>query len=45
MIERDERDSSREAAPLLQAADAVLVDSSALDIEGVVAHILAEVRA
>lgn len=31
---RDERDRSRATAPLVQAADAVLLDTSALDIEG-----------
>jgi cytidylate kinase len=35
-IERDRRDSTRAAAPLVQAPDAVLVDSSALTPEGVV---------
>jgi CMP/dCMP kinase len=34
--ERDHRDSTRAAAPLKQAADAVLVDTSALDLESVV---------
>lgn len=37
---RDQRDSSRETAPLQQAADAVLVDSSALDVGEVVDTIL-----
>jgi cytidylate kinase len=41
MQRRDQRDSSREAAPLQQAADAVLVDSSALDVGEVVDAILA----
>jgi cytidylate kinase len=31
--ERDRRDRTREVSPLVQAADAVLVDSTALDIE------------
>jgi cytidylate kinase len=43
MATRDERDSSREAAPLVRADDAVLIDSSELDVEGVVAQILAAV--
>jgi cytidylate kinase len=34
--ERDHRDSTRATAPLKQAADAVLVDTSALDLESVV---------
>lgn len=44
MQRRDQRDSSRKAAPLQQAADAVLVDSSALDVDAVVETILAHVR-
>lgn len=39
MKERDERDSGREAAPLKQAEDAILVDSSDLTIEEVVEKI------
>ncbi len=31
--ERDQRDKSREASPLLRAPDAVLVDNSAMDVE------------
>jgi CMP/dCMP kinase len=41
---RDQRDSSREVAPLQQAADAVLVDSSALDVDEVVDLILRTIR-
>jgi cytidylate kinase len=41
MQRRDQRDSSREVAPLQQAPDAVLVDSSALDVDAVVETILA----
>lgn len=37
--ERDYRDMHREMSPLKQAKDAVLVDSSNLDIDGVVAEI------
>ena len=37
--QRDYQDSHREIAPLKQAKDAVLVDTSDLDIEGVVATI------
>ena len=36
---RDKNDSEREFAPLRQAVDAVLVDSSNMDFDGVVAHI------
>ena len=42
--QRDYQDSHREIAPLKQAKDAVLVDTSELDIEGVVAAIKAIVR-
>ena len=34
ILARDERDRSRSAAPLVQAVDARLLDTSALDIEG-----------
>jgi cytidylate kinase len=44
MQRRDQRDSSRKAAPLQQAPDAVLVDSSTLDIDAVVDSILAHVQ-
>ena len=40
IAERDERDSTREIAPLKQAEDAVLVDSSYMTIEEVVASIV-----
>ena len=36
IIERDQRDMNRETSPLKQADDAILLDSSALDIDGVV---------
>lgn len=36
IIERDNRDMNRATAPLKQAEDAILLDSSELDIEGVV---------
>jgi len=36
VIERDERDSGRAVAPLRPAADAILVDCSAMTIEEVV---------
>ena len=41
IVKRDLQDSTREIAPLKQAKDAVLVDTSALDIEGAVAAIRA----
>jgi cytidylate kinase len=44
MAQRDERDRSRSAAPLIQAPDAVYIDSTALTVEQVVEHILKLVR-
>jgi cytidylate kinase len=44
VAERDKRDSSRPVAPLRQAADALVVDSSALGIDEVVARIVEAVR-
>ena len=41
---RDDRDSTREAAPLACAADAVIVDSSGLTVDEVVARMAAVVR-
>lgn len=46
IIDRDNQDMNREVSPLRQAEDAVLLDSSELDIDGVVARmkeIIAEV--
>lgn len=43
--ERDRRDTERPIAPLVQAKDAMVVDSSQLSIEDVVAKIVAHVRA
>jgi cytidylate kinase len=40
IVARDRRDSSRAASPLMVAKDACLIDSSHLDIEGVVGAIL-----
>ncbi len=42
--ERDRRDTERPIAPLTQAADAIVVDSSALSIDAVVASIVSQVR-
>ena len=42
--DRDYQDSHRAIAPLKQAADAVMVDTSELDIDGVVAAILSIVK-
>jgi cytidylate kinase len=44
VVERDRRDSSRPIAPLVQAADATVIDSSGLGIEEVVSLIVAHVR-
>jgi cytidylate kinase len=38
--QRDDRDINRPVAPLKQAADAVLVDTSALDLEAVIARLV-----
>ena len=45
VVERDQRDSTRPIAPLRQAADALVLDSSELSIDQVVARIVAHVRA
>jgi CMP/dCMP kinase len=45
VLERDARDTQRPVAPLRQAPDAILVDSSTLSIDAVVEHIVAKVRA
>jgi len=45
MLERDKRDTSRALAPLIQAEDAILVDSSDVGVEDVVAEMLRHVRA
>ena len=44
MDERDQRDRSREVAPLRPAADAVIIDSTSLGIDEVVARIVQETR-
>lgn len=41
IIERDERDSSREHAPLMRAQDAVEVDTTGLEIDAIVDKIVA----
>lgn len=42
--ERDDRDASRDVAPMRAADDAVLVDSSRMSLDQVIDHIEAEVR-
>ncbi len=44
MARRDNLDSSRAASPLAQAADSVLLDTTQLDKNGVVAAVLEQVR-
>jgi cytidylate kinase len=44
IIRRDERDRSRATAPLMQAPDAYLLDTSTLDIDGAFAAALALVE-
>lgn len=45
IAERDKKDSARACAPLTQAPDAKLVDTSELTIEQVVSSIVADIRA
>jgi cytidylate kinase len=40
MSERDRRDRERAVAPLRPAGDAVVIDTTGLDIEAVVARVL-----
>lgn len=42
--ERDQRDSGRDLAPLRQAEDALLIDSSSLDADQVMARVLEHIR-
>ena len=42
--ERDKRDSERDLAPLLQADDALMIDSSSFDADQVTARVLAHIR-
>ncbi|MCD7928232.1 MAG: (d)CMP kinase [Oscillospiraceae bacterium] len=44
LLERDERDSTRAVAPLCQAEDALLVDTTGLDLEQSLARLLDEVK-
>jgi cytidylate kinase len=44
IVMRDKQDSEREFSPLVCAEDAVVIDTSALDINGVVAAIKAEIQ-
>jgi cytidylate kinase len=44
ILARDERDSTRAVAPLKQAPDSILLDTSALDVEAAIAEALRMVR-
>ncbi|MCD8332174.1 MAG: (d)CMP kinase [Oscillospiraceae bacterium] len=44
LLERDERDSTRAVAPLCQAEDALLVDTTGLDLEQSLARLLEAVK-
>lgn len=44
IIERDEQDRTRKTAPLVQAADAILVDNSDMNIEQTVEYILRKIQ-
>jgi CMP/dCMP kinase len=44
MLERDKRDSERDLAPLCKAADAIAIDSSALDAEALAQKVMQEIR-
>lgn len=44
IVERDRRDAQRACAPLTQAADATLVDTSDMNIEQVVERIVTDIR-
>ena len=44
IIERDRQDMTREISPLVQAEDAVLVDSSDMTIDEVAARIMSLVK-
>ena len=44
IIERDERDINRSASPLVPAEDALVVDTSGISIEGVLALVLEHVN-
>jgi len=45
VLRRDEQDTTRLVAPLRQADDAILVDTSSLTVDQAVEHIVGEVRA
>jgi cytidylate kinase len=44
MTERDDRDRNRAASPLLPAEDALVVDSSLLDLNQVISMVISHIR-
>ncbi len=44
IVERDERDRNRAVAPLVPAADAIDIDTTSIDIDGVLARVMAVVQ-
>ncbi len=44
MRERDERDTKRPVAPLVRAVDAIEIETTHLDVEGVVSRLLHEIK-
>ena len=44
LAQRDARDASRDAAPMVAAEDAVLLDTTELDIDAAVAQAVAEIN-
>jgi len=44
MEERDKRDRERDLAPLRKAEDAVAIDSSAVDTDGVAERVIQAIR-
>jgi cytidylate kinase len=45
LVKRDDADSRRAASPLTQAADAVVLDSTRLSVEGIVREVMARIEA
>lgn len=44
IAERDKRDTERKNSPLTKAADAIVIDTGSLDVDGVVDKILSEIK-
>jgi cytidylate kinase len=45
LTQRDEQDRTRAASPLLAAADAIIIDTTAKNVDEVVQEVLAVIRA